>query len=498
MSYRNPARIVDVQSGQHFRNMQQSLAKSFQGVIDQDTARIKAGMVKAEKEQAELRKKLQKQEDEAYRSALQANQQTNTSVRYDNMQENLSYNAHLAGKPAGSLTSEERVWMQNFKNVGSSIKTVLANIVSGREDYEKQSSIRPGQEGSIVATVDNVNKQKAYEIFLNGNGGTSHAYFDGATGETTIVAKDLEGKIVGKVTSNGDMYEFATVIVTDKDRKSNVDNLIKSRETEGIQSSVYGKNPQSIAKTDPTNGTTYYVIKPDEAATKEALRVSSLATVQSWSPDQQKNWYNSTQKGKPGFEAITGSWTEDEKYVEKEVPVDKSDPDGKKMTIMVPSPEVNKVTDAFNNQTFEENKQVLLTGKQIDRKAFEANKKSQAEINAAAEYEESEKAYNNAKKFMDENKDDLSLKGGAGTYDTGVRIKEIARYAGNLNIGVKVSPLRIGDEEKPSNIEIKGPGGAFVYGVGSTNEQIRAAILKAAVKNPNVSDNNLDSIFKSK
>jgi hypothetical protein len=41
MSYRNPARIVDTQSGQHFRNMQQSLAEAFTGVINADTERIR-------------------------------------------------------------------------------------------------------------------------------------------------------------------------------------------------------------------------------------------------------------------------------------------------------------------------------------------------------------------------------------------------------------------------------------------------------------------------
>ncbi len=349
MSYRNPAKIVDTQSGQHYRNMQQSLAKTFTGVVDADTARIKAETAKTIKEQAELRKRLQEQEADAYKTALQANQETGTSVRYDNMQENLQYNSHLASKPAGSLTSEERVWMQNFKNVGSSIKTVLSNIVSGRESYEKQNAVKPGEEGSIAATNDNILKQKAMEIWLNGKDGTSHAYFDGTTGETTLIARNREGVEVGRVTSNGKNYDFETVADTKKQREANVKSLSNRINTEGISSSVYGINPKSEPKTDKSTGITKYFLTPTEDGVKKGLRTQALATIQSMTPTEQKNWYNSTQASKPGFKEITKSWTNDGKY--KRV-------DGRLTN--TPEDFIDTITDALVEQTFTENKDELM------------------------------------------------------------------------------------------------------------------------------------------
>jgi hypothetical protein len=350
MSYRNPAKLVDTQSGQHYRNMQQSLAKTFTGVVDADTARIKAETAKTIKEQAELRKKLQTQESDAYKTALQANQETGTSVRYDNMQENLQYNAHLASKPAGSLTSEERVWMQNFKNVGSSIKTVLSNIVSGRESYDKQNAMRPGSEGSIAATDDNIKKQKAMEIWLNGKDGTSHAFFDGTTGETTLIARDSDGVEVGRVTSNGKDYSFETVANTQKERDANVKMLKGRIASEGISSDVYGINPESTPVKDPETGITKYFLTPTEEGIKKGLRTQALATIQSMTPAEQKNWYNATQADKPGFEEITESWTNDDKYTR----------DSSGRLTNDPSPVVNKITDALVEQTFTDNKTDLM------------------------------------------------------------------------------------------------------------------------------------------
>ena len=361
MSYRNPARIVDTQSGQHIRNMQQSLAKSTTGVIDADTARIRAGMAKAAKDQAALRKKLQTQEEEAYSTANQAAQQTNTSVRYDNMQENLQYNAHLAQKAAASvpLTSEEKTWQQNFNNVGSSIKTVLANVVSIRDQYEKQSGVKVPNEGSIVASKQNNLKTQAIEIWLNGNGGTSHSYFDGATGETTLIARDEDGVEVGRVTSNGKMYELETVPSSSEAVKTNGTNLINRINSEKAASSVYGENPQTETVTTKTGDgvTTQYYLTPNKEDVKKALEVSSREAVLSWTPSQIKNWYNATQRNSPTAERdskgkfipMSKMFTEDEKYIidDDGVPTDTLDP------------VVKKVVDAFTEKTIKENPGLL-------------------------------------------------------------------------------------------------------------------------------------------
>ncbi len=361
MSYRNPARIVDTQSGQHIRNMQQSLAKSTTGVIDADTARIRAEMAKAAKDQAALRKKLQTQEEEAYSTAHQAAQQTNTSVRYDNMQENLQYNAHLAQKAAASvpLTSEEKTWQQNFNNVGSSIKTVLANVVSIRDQYEKQSNVKIPNEGSIVASDQNNLKMQAIEIWLNGKDGTSHSYFDGATGETTLIARDLDGVEVGRVTSNGKMYELETVPSSSEAVKTNGTNLINRINSEKAASSVYGKNPQTetvTTKTGDGKTTTQYYLTPNEEDVKKALEVSSREAVLSWTPSQIKNWYNATQRNSPTVERdsegkfipISEMFTEDEKYdIVDGIPTD---------TL---NPYVKKVVDAFTEKTIKENPGLL-------------------------------------------------------------------------------------------------------------------------------------------
>ena len=82
MSYRNPARIVDTQSGQHFRNMQQSLAKTFTGVINADTARIIKEAEKAEKEQSSVIRTIEKQDQAARDAAVQGKQARHVTNRH--------------------------------------------------------------------------------------------------------------------------------------------------------------------------------------------------------------------------------------------------------------------------------------------------------------------------------------------------------------------------------------------------------------------------------
>ena len=358
MSYRNPAKIVDTQSGQHYRNMQQSLAKSFTSVIDADTARLQAQATKAEKEQAALRNKLEKQEAQAYKTANQANLQAGTSVRYDNMQENLNYNAHLARKSAANipLTSEEKSWKQNFANVGTSIKQTLANVVSIRDSYTKQKEVKQGQEGSIAATDDNILKQKAVEIWLNGNGGTSHSYYDGTTGETTLIAKDLKGKEVGRITSNGKMYEFEIVPSSAEGIKANTAALLQSIKSERASSPVFGENPEAVETTVDVDGkkVKQYYLEPNIDKVKEQLKESSTSTVMSWSPSEMVNWWNATQKNNPEaykdgkFMEKEANFTEAEKYVfEGGAPTNKIEP------------YVQDIINAFTRKTVKENPQLM-------------------------------------------------------------------------------------------------------------------------------------------
>tara|TARA_R110000737_G_scaffold290880_1_gene297496 strand:+ start:16 stop:1494 length:1479 start_codon:yes stop_codon:yes gene_type:complete len=359
MSYRNPARIVDTQSGQHYRNMQQSLAKSFTGVIDADTTRLQAQATKAEKEQAALRNKLEKQEEQAYKTANQANLQAGTSVRYDNMQENLNYNAHLARKSAAnvSLTSEEKSWKQNFANVGTSIQQTLANVVSIRDSYTKQKEVKQGQEGSIAATDENVLKQQAVEIWLNGNGGTSHSYYDGTTGETTLIAKDLKGKEVGRITSNGKMYEFEIVPSSAEGIKANTAALLKSIKSERASSPVFGENPKAVETTVDVDGkkVKQYYLEPSIDGVKEQLKESSKSTVMSWSPSEMVNWWNATQKNNPE------AYGKDKKFMKKEVDFTEA----QKYVFVggVPTddinPNVQDIINAFTRKTVKENPQLM-------------------------------------------------------------------------------------------------------------------------------------------
>lgn len=359
MSYRNPARIVDTQSGQHYRNMQQSLAKSFTGVIDADTARLQAQATKAEKDQAALRNKLEKQEAQAYKTANQANLQAGTSVRYDNMQENLNYNAHLARKSAANvpLTSEEKSWKQNFANVGTSIKQTLANVVSIRDSYTKQKEVKQGQEGSIAATTENNLKQEAVEIWLNGNGGTSHSYYDGTTGETTLIAKDLKGKEVGRITSNGKMYEFEIVPSSAEGIKANSAALLKSIKSERASSPVFGENPKAVETTVDIDGkkVKQYYLEPTEDRVKEQLKESSTSTVMSWSPSEMVNWWNATQKNNPE------AYGKDKKFMKKEVDFTEAEKyvfvDGVPTNDINPS--VKHIIDAFTRKTVKENPQLM-------------------------------------------------------------------------------------------------------------------------------------------
>jgi len=352
MSYRNPARIVDTQSGQHMRNMQQSLAKSFTNVIDNDTARLIAQAKESAKKDEELRKEIQLENAESTRTATQANKKHGTAVAWDNMYENQAKNARLSKLPPGTMTPEERRWKQNWDNVGLSMQTTLGNAVSQQEPFEVMMGLGTGAEGGYDPYISsNIDKIKQNNILFYGKGGSAHGRYNGDTNETDVETWDLEGKVIGRINSSSDPMVF-NKIPSSKEGSAEMVKLAKaSLNTEKSKSAMFDgveAIPRKVGGSDKLN--TEYFMTPTRENVLKALTESALQTVQSWTPTEQTSW-NNTQIANgpddPRFMAKT--WTVDGKY--------EKNADGK----MVPNENVAKIARALAEKVLRENQDLLLS-----------------------------------------------------------------------------------------------------------------------------------------
>ena len=266
MSYRNPARLVDTQSGQHFRNMQKSLSDSTTGFIKADTAfkvqeanaakeKIQKLIVKREKEQIVL-------ED----AAVQSNQKYNTSTNWDSLRPQLARKWQIEQKQPHERTAEDNKFIGNMRNIKGFIDQTNSNIVSYLDgEYDKILNAGVGKEGGADGTsASNILKIKALEVFQKG--GDIRGVMDPITGLVTVSAYE-DGKLVGSVTGNETDYSVKTV-PSIKDQLAEIDGTLrKSIQMAGESHDIYkGNDPEPYV--DPnTNKTTYF-----KKATKDTIK----------------------------------------------------------------------------------------------------------------------------------------------------------------------------------------------------------------------------------
>ncbi len=351
MSYRNPARIVDTQSGQHFRNMQQSLAKTFTGVIDADTARIIKEAEKAEKEQSLVIQRIEKDNQAAVDAAIQSSVESGTSTVW-NLQPSLKANARAISLKPGQRTEEDMNVIGNMNNLKAKLMSAMSNPVSYEETYKSVIAKQIGSEGGLNRySKTNADKIKGLSIFYDGKNGRSAGDYDAVTGTVSLKAYwkgEGEEELSTEILSDGVDIELDTVPETKQARVDMTASLLKMMKLEKGNSDVFIGSKVTDRVEEGTN-TTKWSRQPTREAVEKALYPDALATVMGMSAAEGIVWSNNRSGMGPKVDGfITSSYTDEEKYV-------KNDED-----VMVPRPEIVAIAKALAKNAVDTEGQELL------------------------------------------------------------------------------------------------------------------------------------------
>ena len=135
MSYRNPTQNVDTQSGQYIRQMQQSVAGSFEKLSNKISADNKE---RARKNEIIIRE-AEKRSEAAAQSIFQA-QSKNSSIDFNGLNEQVNMLNDVYKINPTERTQEQKNFIRNMNNAGTHISGVLQNTSAGQQEYlEKRS-----------------------------------------------------------------------------------------------------------------------------------------------------------------------------------------------------------------------------------------------------------------------------------------------------------------------------------------------------------------------
>ena len=321
MSYRNPARIVDTQSGQNFRNMQQSLAKTFTGVINADTARIIKEAEKAEKEQSSVIRTIEKQDQAARDAAVQSSVESGTDTVW-NLEPLLKANAYATGLKPGQRTEDDKKVLTNTRNLKPVLMETMSNVVSYEETFKSVIAKQAGSEGGLNRwSKSNANKIKGLSIFFSGKNGRSEGTVDPYSGVASLKAywKGEGGEeLATEISSKGVDIELDTVPETKQARVDMTASLLKMMKLEKGNSDVF-TGAKATSRVEEGTNRTIWSRKPTREAVEKALYTDALATVMGMSAAEGIVWSNNRSGMGPKVDGfITSSYTDEGKYVKND------------------------------------------------------------------------------------------------------------------------------------------------------------------------------------
>ena len=468
MSYRNPARIVDTQSGQHFRNMQQSLAEAFTGVINADTERIRKEAKQTEKEQALVIRRIEKQDQEARDAANQSSTESGTATVW-NLENALKANAYATGLKPGQRTEDDKKVLSNMRNLKPKLMSVMSNVVSYEEEFNSILNLPQGSEGGLNKwSKTNTSKIKGLSIFYTGKNGRSEGDFNPLTGQATMKAywKGENGEeLATEIGSEGVDIELDIVPDTKKARVDMSKSLLNMIKLEKGNNPVFD-GAEITSQSDDNTGITTWSRKPKKEAVEKALYPEALATVMAMTAAEGIAWNNNRNGVTPDSkEFITSSYTDSERYIK-----DKKGND-------VPRPEIVAIAKALAKNTIEtEGKALIANIPYAGIGKPEENQLRQFEVNRARNKEK----YKESVAIVDSYGDDLSFN----RYSTNSSFNNIKEFAGQASIGLAdaIKPQTAEDDDtKIIGFTVKyldGKGSAAVK-PGMSDEKVRNIIKRA-------------------
>lgn len=231
MSYRNPKQVVDTQSGQYVREMQQSLSnttnKTIQGLNNiylENQKQIK----EIANEAAEATSKIE--------NAVFQTQSKNSTIEFDALNGQLNEYSDLKKQDPTKLTNKQRNFMRSMENIGTTMKNSLANTTASAIAFKEQTDKGLGEDGGN----DEFRNPRQYKTMsiMNGTipGSKKAIYSKDAMGNVvySVEVYDAKGIPVGKVINNNiENTMFVSKVPDLTAKKANALEMVKAELTLG-------------------------------------------------------------------------------------------------------------------------------------------------------------------------------------------------------------------------------------------------------------------------
>jgi hypothetical protein len=477
MSYENPTRAIDTQTGQHLANLQNTISGTFQGIAKTYKAEQEARTKKLN-EQAEIITNIKKSNQ-----ALEDNLRNKIS-EFGAQNPSLNTDAWLAAvdrvndikntidlgtaspKEIAALRQElseimalptlGRTMLENLTQSVVGFDKVLNNVgkmggadlYSGStmiEDLRVWQNLSPGERKQVIQKNPKNGKWEA-SIVINGNQYTSDQLSRlTANGEGLIA-------IVSDQTSNFDNY---TNMVKPKDEKTGEDKF---------RDGVLG--PIEYRDTEDGNAESYRVVNKEVVKKTAGIEIDASISVMTAS-EKAVFWNNILAKKGSGNKIIVNSEDPRARSMSSE---DFDDPKNEEL-----------FKEAYTDKWIDSRigAEVILSSKRIETK--ELTPTQQLAQNKNKEKEKIKKDnYTKAVKLIDSSKDDLNF--GAKGYDFKTQYNKIQAFAGRNGLSIKVTQLVDSNGDLDGIIiTSRDDKSEIILPKGSSDKEVRDAIKASAL-----------------
>ena len=296
MSYRNPLTAIDTKSGEYIRNMNQSLAGTFNKVA----AGRKAEWDRRAALNREITNKANKRADKALLTAT-AEASKNKTIDLSGISEMTDKQYRLSLIDPRQQTQEERLFMSKVDNLGTSVASTISNIASNGISYLKARNIPAGQEGALskYAGIVGANGKdigtEAADILFNFKGiqGYKKGKFDesgnmfteiysGTPGSGTLL-QTISDQDMSSLTNYQEVPKYSGQIKKIGDDIANVLNL------GAIEGIAYANQPW---KTLEVRGVVKYYKIPDKNLMRDKARIVVQGSTAGLDANDLISYYN--------------------------------------------------------------------------------------------------------------------------------------------------------------------------------------------------------------
>ena len=364
MSYRNPTQNVDTQSGQYIRQMQQSVAGSFEKLSNKISADNKE---RARKNEIIIRE-AEKRSEAAAQSIFQA-QSKNSSIDFNGLNEQVNMLNDIYKIDSTERTQDQKNFIRNMNNAGTHINGVLQNTSAGQQEYLEKRSLPMGSQGGF-SRGNLPENLEALDILYGWNDapGRKEARYEMSGADGPVVYIDVyneNDKLVGSII-NKDMSNIAQpdyVPNLSKQTTTIQKELEDKLDLNALTSSAYKNSEPKQFKAE--DGTVYYTRLPDKEYIKKQAKVNTDTAIVALSTDEAITFYNDVLSEGNMDMAQRTSWSQER------------DSDG----VLIPDPDLVKIQEKYldyvvnTNAKFNESKNFGTT-KPKDYKPNDFDKKT--------------------------------------------------------------------------------------------------------------------------